>query len=331
MNDIDELTHQPTESEENNSIRHLAAVCNYDCKFDNFQKQFVIAKEFFTGFVVYQYFEDKEPTMLFKGSMFCHLNAKFFLMNGLIFGTCQKEDETMPKLPDSLGADDIDSMEVICADLKTKQSHTLVAIGANATSNANMLLNETHRTITYAPHDAFLGWPGLQPLNKEVMVLQAEKSSYIKLDLSLTPVQIAKSEANAMYSKQMVSDKKLKAKQELVNKKKEKKAKEEANKAKMTEKYLNSDCNTVQGSIQSWRGTWGFMKPRGEAKALERLFVHYSNIGSPRPPKKSIKNGTWIQARVSKDPNHDGFMAIDIKLIPRPEQQNNASSESQIE
>ena len=129
-----------------------------------------------------------------------------------------------------------------------------------------------------------------------------------------------------MYSKQMVSDKKLQAKQEIVNKKKEKKAKEEANKAKMAVKYLNSQ-NTVHGSIQSWKGTWGFVKPKGEARALERLFVHYSNIVSPRPPKKSIKNGTWIQARVSKDQNHDGFMAIDIKIVPRPGQ--NASSESQ--
>ena len=67
-----------------------------------------------------------------------------------------------------------------------------------------MLLNETHRTIMYAPYDAFLSWPGLQPLNEKVMVLQAEKSSYIKLDMGLSPPQIAQLEAKAMYSKQMV-------------------------------------------------------------------------------------------------------------------------------
>lgn len=72
-------------------------------------------------------------------------------------------------------------------------------------------------------------------------------------------------------------EKKLKAKQHLVKQKKEKKAKEIANKAKMVQKYLNS-TNYVQGPIHSWRGVWGFMKPKGEAKALESLFVHYSNI-----------------------------------------------------
>lgn len=56
----------------------------------------------------------------------------------------------------------------------------------------------------YAPYDAFLSWPGLQPLNEKVMVLQAEKSSYIKLDMGLSPPQIAQLEAKAMYSKQMV-------------------------------------------------------------------------------------------------------------------------------
>ena len=72
-------------------------------------------------------------------------------------------------------------------------------------------------------------------------------------------------------------EKKLKAKQHLVKQKKEKKAKEIANKAKMVQKYLNSN-NYVQGPIHSWRGVWGFMKPKGEAKALDSLFVHYSNI-----------------------------------------------------
>ena len=72
--------------------------------------------------------------MVAKGSMFCHVNAKFFLMNGLIFGTCQKEDETMPRLPDSLAANtdaevDVDSIEIICADLHAKQSHSIVTIG----------------------------------------------------------------------------------------------------------------------------------------------------------------------------------------------------------
>ena len=70
------------------------------------------------------------------------------------------------------------------------------------------------------------------------------------------------------------------------------------------------------------------MKPKGEAKALESLFVHYSNI-LDAPSKKSIRNGTWIQAKVSKDQNHDGYMAIDIKIVPKPSK--TTSSESQMQ
>ena len=356
MSDIYEMTsNQPSEGSisqanaDENSLQQ-AALCNYDAKFDFAQHQFVIVKEFISSFVIYSYDPHSlnKPQLVHKGSMFCHVNAKFFLMNGLIFGTCQKEDETMPRLPDSLAtSEDVESIEIICADLHAKQSHTMVTIGANASSNANMLLNETHRQIMYAPYDAFLSWPGLQPLNEKIMVLQAEKSSYIKLDLGLSPRQIAHLEAEAMYSKQMVMEKKLRAKHNLVKQKKEKKAKAAANKAKMVQekkdkvaankakmvqekkdrvaankakivqKYLNSSSLHVQGPIHNWKGSWGFMKAKGEAKALDSLFVHYSNMIDP-PSKKSIRNGTWIQAKVSKDQNHDGYMAIDIKIIPKP-------------
>ena len=63
------------------------------------------------------------------------------------------------------------------------------------------------------------------------------------------------------------------------------------------------------------------MKPRGEAKVLDKLFVHYSNMIDP-PPKRNIKNGHWIQCRVSKDEEHTNFMAVDINSVPRPQSHN---------
>ena len=65
--------------------------------------------------------------------MFCHVNAKFFLMSGLIFGTCQKEDETMPRLPDSLAtSEDIDSIEMeTYTDRKTeKRTSVYIYLGS---------------------------------------------------------------------------------------------------------------------------------------------------------------------------------------------------------
>ena len=57
---------------------------------------------------------------------------------------------------------------------------------------------------------------------------------------------------------------------------------------------------------------------KGEAKILENIFVHYSNIVDP-PPKKSIKNGVWVKCKVTKDEGHANFKAVDIKIVPKPE------------
>ena len=116
----------------------------------------------------------------------------------------------------------------------------------------------------------------------------------------------------------MEKEKALKKAEETKRKAKEKeKALKEA-KEKIVQKYFNSDEHTVQGPIHNWKRSFGFMRPKGEAKILENIFVHYSNIVDP-PPKKSIKNGVWVKCKVTKDEGHANFKAVDIKIVPKPE------------
>merc|ERR1712223_2378011 len=78
MSDLCELTQQSccqTETEEDDSEKHL--YCTYEGKFDLLRNQFVIFKEFCSGFVVYEYQNArKPPRILYKGSMFCPLVSR---------------------------------------------------------------------------------------------------------------------------------------------------------------------------------------------------------------------------------------------------------------
>jgi len=259
--------------------------------------------------------------MIQKGSMFCPLSNRstFLLLNGIIFGTCQKEAEMMPLTPDVHRYEhDNDAMELIAVELEVKQTQTLTSFGVSREENSKLLLNETHRSITYELKDHFSGWPTLRSVTDSVLVMQSTKSAYIKIDFSIGPEDIAITEANAMYAKQMEKEKALKRAEETKRKAKAKeKAMKEA-KEKIVQKYFNSDEHTVQGPIYNWKRSWGFMRPKGEAKVLENIFVHFSNIVDP-PPRKTIKNGLWVKCKVTKDEGHNNFKAVDIMIVPKPE------------
>ena len=147
MADMCELTQQPCcNSEDNNPDRHL--LCAYDGRFDLGRNQFIVFKEFLSGFVIFQYDDDdengrKKPRIVNKGSMFCHLSTRstFLLLNGVIFATCQKETEMMPLTPDSVVhryEHDNDAMELIAVDLEVKQGQTLTSFGVSAHENSKL-------------------------------------------------------------------------------------------------------------------------------------------------------------------------------------------------
>ena len=335
MADMCELTQQPccNSSEENNKDRHL--LCSYEGQFDLGRNQFIVFKEFLSGFVIFQYDEDadhgggaavKPPLIVHKGAMFCHLSTRstFLLLNGIIFATCQKETEMMPLTADNMVhryEHDNDAMELIAVDLEVKQAQTMTSFGVSALENSKLLLNETHRSIIYQLKDHFSGWPTLRSVSDNVLVMQSTKSAYIKIDLGISPETIANLEAEAMYAKQMEKEKALKRAEESKRKAKAKeKAMKEA-KERIIEKYFNSDEHMVQGPIYNWKRSWGFMRPKGEAKVLDNIFVHYSNM-IDAPPRKTIKNGVWVKCKVTKDQGHANFKAVDILLVPKPETQN---------
>lgn len=313
--DIWELTHQPESDEDDETM------CTYDARFDQAKPQFIIAKEFLAGFVVYQY-DGKSTSIVTKGSMFCHLSIqrRFVFINDCVIATCPKENEMLPMTPDALNSHaDSDFVEVVVADLKSKQVQTVSSFGISSTRNSHLLLNEAHRTIACQPTDHLQVWPTIRPINEGQFAMLANKSSYIVLDFSLSPEEIAHKEAEAMYQGQLKKEKRLK---EIEMSKRKEKEQQEA-RSKIVEKYLDSEEHMVEGTIYSWNATWGFMKPSGEAKHLGDIFVHKSNVTNRR---HHLKKGQKIKCRITKDQGRRNFKALEIEVTTTQENGNNGAS-----
>ena len=316
--DICELTEQPCCSS-SNSVTENHSSCSYDARFDLKQNQFVIVKDFLAGFAVYSYEESglKAPKLIHKGSMFFHY-SRFILLNGIIYASCMKEPEMMPMNPDAIGQNyEHDNLEIIAADLQTRQAQTLACFGASTAENSKLLLNETHRKITYVPNDHWIMKPCLSSVNDHVFTFQSNRSALIKVDFSQNAESIAITESTVMYEAQQEQEKKLRKAGNIKKKAQEKKIALEENREKMVQKYLNSDEHSIEGTIINWNRTYGFLKPSGEAKVLGNIFAHYSNMINP-PPKTSIRNGLWIKGKLSKNEEKSKFMAVDIVFIDKP-------------
>ena len=212
MADISELIQGCSSLEENTNDQNSHELSSYDARFDLGRNQFIIFKEFLSGFVIYQYDDDENPSksgiprIVYKGSMFCPLSTRstFLLLNGVIFATCQKETEMMPLSPDfNRYEHDNDAMELIAVDLEVKQTQTLTSFGVSGQENSKLLLNETHRSLTYQLKDHLSGRPTLRSVTDTVLVMQSTKNTYFKIDLNISPEDIAIADANAMYAKQV--------------------------------------------------------------------------------------------------------------------------------
>ena len=192
--------------------------------------------------------------------MFCPMvnRSHCLLVNGVMFGIGSKEDEMMPQMPYDM-SNETESFEVIFVDLEAKQGLTLSSFGTSPTNNSVLLLNEVHRAITCtynSRNDVRWSWPSLKPITEDVFALLHGKSSCIKIDLNLSPEEIAHAEAKAMYEKQVEKEKALQVAEMSKRKARARQEARRATKEKMAQKYLNSTDHTVQGHIHGWRSSF---------------------------------------------------------------------------
>lgn len=330
MTDICDLTHQAC-SDANNDVKKEADKhlhCLYESKFDLFKTQFILMKEFLSGFVIYDYENDLKIHTL--GTMFTSLapKSRFLLANSQILSSHTDESKIIPTSMEALYESSALNMDIVLIDLESKSSQTLATFGKSTQFNSNLLLNEAHRAITYNSKE-WSTWPALNAITSKVVTLKVDKAAFVKLDFNMQPCKIGEAEAEAMHVKQLKKEEGLKIAEERKRKKKAKAEAMKANKDQMVAKYLNNPELTVEGPIHNWKVTYGFMKAKGEAKALGNLFVHMSKMTNAPSDRKVIRNGQWIECKVSKDDEHANFMAIEIKLKERPEAFNTTVSQAQ--
>ena len=310
MKDLCELIECTTcckseDSEEETSLMQ----CTYDCRFDLFRDQFILVKDYLSGYLIYDC-SGKKPKLLTKGSLsFCNLTfnnfghgSKLLFSNGLLFGTYRLEREMMPTTPNYLmyNNEDNDLLEIVSVDLETKSCQSITTFGPSTEVNSRFLLNETHRSI-FLPKQQHCNHPGPQifAITDQIITVVTDRSNFAKLDFSLQINEIAEREAEPMYLKQVEKEEALRAKEAV-----------KAQKIKIANKYLEDSTLTIEGSIQLWKGSYGFMRAHGEAKALGNIFVHKSKI---TPSNSWIKVGQKIEAKLAKDEKYSNYMAVEVR------------------
>ena len=95
MNDLCEMTAQLICKSDDDAAKedNYKQPIGYDCRFDLFKDQFILVKDFVSGYLIYDNSGDK-PKLLTKGSMsFCNLSltnmthgSKLLFMNGILLG-----------------------------------------------------------------------------------------------------------------------------------------------------------------------------------------------------------------------------------------------------
>ena len=141
----------------------------------------------------------------------------------------------LPIAPNSLVGhhEDHEVVEIVAIDLENKTSHSLATFGPSAEVNSKFLLNETHRSIFLKKSQTRCH---LHAVNENMIAIASDQSSYITMNFSLHPNEIAELEAEPLYQKQMEKEEALKAKEAV-----------KAQKSKVAKKYLEDPSLTVQG------------------------------------------------------------------------------------
>lgn len=323
MRDFCELTGQPCCENETDSQQSSHNMCQYEAKFDLVANQFLICNPYMAGFILYQFDgKTKQTRILSKGSMFSITSKKMILLNGILFVSYHKEMEMLPMTPDCISFNTCDTfVEILAADLINKQVEPIISLGPTSLTNSRLLLNEMHRGIHFDDSN----YEGiLHPISQDVLVLVANYNHVVKLDISKSPAMIALDEAADMYANQLKKEEKLRKAEEAKKNAEARKNKRKEKEERIFKKLTNSRVN---GPLYQWRGTYGFMKAKGEAKALGNLFVHLSNFRIP--PEAKMRKNVWLECTIVKDAGHSKYKAVDIVPISMPEQLNQSSAKNQ--
>ncbi len=325
---------RPAASQDNDNSDEEGLVqrpaCKYSARFDLVKDQFVFFREFISGFVVYAYKGQDLPTLSTKGKAFCFqierstMNSALF-SGDLLFGAYKKDDDIM--CPEAPGLDmimDLSHLEIFAFDVvNAKTTYPMLSIARQKEALGNMLLNECSRTFFYDDSLETLSTtrPFYLPFHfasETTLVLKTREDMFLRMDFASSKQAIAEYEAEAMYEIQLGKER------ELARNEKIKRAKRQAEEEKkaIAARYIDQPDKTVVGALHSWRFSYGFAKPKGEAKIVGDVFVHISDMTNRG--NTYIRNGQFIEFNVTTDSKTGKLRAKNVKLIDRPEEFNSS-------
>merc|ERR1740128_389614 len=73
----------------------------------------------------------------------------------------------------------------------------------------------------------------------------------------------------------------------------------------------------VKGKVEQWKGTYGFIRSKGKAGKLGRIFFHRSSVIG-HETRRFFKTGTELEYEVINGKHPGTFQAMQINVLPRP-------------
>jgi len=127
--------------------------------------------------------------------------------------------------------------------------------------------------------------------------------------------------ANEIKEKQRELEvaRRLRHQQEAERKKQDKKEKMALERKVAEEMYLNKDT-ALLGKVDQWRGTYGFIRSKGVARKLGRVFFHRSNVVG-HEQRRYFRNGTELLYKLVNGRDPGTYKAVEVTLVPQQQSQ----------
>jgi len=109
--------------------------------------------------------------------------------------------------------------------------------------------------------------------------------------------------------------KRMKLKQEMDRKAQEKREKIAREKKEAEDLYVDSETK-VRGRVDEWRGTYGFLRSRGRARRLGRIFFHRSNVDGEEK-RRFFRKGLELEYNLVKGRDPGTFQAVKVVVATR--------------
>ena len=230
-------------------------------------------------------YDDNEVKLINTGSAFINdhkitlrsvvlLNGIFFVMSSIEALSFVDDDVT------SLYWPDLNTTMLLAYDLKSSKYHSgypIVSLIQEDEKRRQTLLNGFVSNFKYIGDRIAPSF-----LSDDILLLSTGASNLLQLNFSRSPRDLAEYEAGKLFS---------------VNKKHQ----------KLDQLIAKYTGKTLNGVVQTWKRSFGFLSCKGEASELGGIFLHIANVENKT--ETFFKKGVLVEFTIEYDKAHQNFQA----------------------